>query len=113
MMRTGIANNLHSIDNNQSDGSFGITAAITECLLQSHAGEISLLPALPVSWKDGSVTGLRARGGFEVSMTWENGKLTTCDIKSLLGNPCVVRYGEKTKTFDIREGNSIRITGEL
>lgn len=113
MMRTGIANNLHSIDNNQSDGSFGITAAITECLLQSHAGEISLLPALPVSWENGSVTGLRARGGFEVSMSWENGKLTTCDIKSLLGNPCVVRYGEKTKTYDITEGNSIRINGEL
>jgi len=113
MMRTGIANNLHNIVSNQSDASFGITAAITECLLQSHAEEISLLPALPVSWKNGSVTGLRARGGFEVSMTWENGKLTKCDIKSLLGNPCVVRYGEKTKTYDIKEGSSIKITGEL
>ncbi|MBP1665206.1 MAG: hypothetical protein H6Q23_66 [Bacteroidetes bacterium] len=113
MMRTGIANNLHNIVSNQSDASFGITAAITECLLQSHAEEISLLPALPVSWKNGSVTGLRARGGFEVSMTWENGKLTKCDIKSLLGNPCVVRYGEKTKTYDIKEGSSIKITGEF
>ena len=111
--RGGIGNNFHNTGSNQSDANFGYTAAVAECLLQSHVGEISLLPALPVSWKDGSVTGLRARGGFEVSMTWENGKLTTCDIKSLLGNPCVVRYGGKTKTFDIREGNSIRITGEL
>ncbi len=113
MMRSGIANNLHNITSNQSDASYGITAAITECLLQSHAGEISLLPALPVSWKNGSIKGLKARGGFEVDINWENGKLVTCEIKSILGNPCVVRYGEKTKTYDIEAGDSIQITGEL
>ena len=108
-----LAPNLHNLGNNQSDANFGFTAAVAECLLQSHAGEINLLPALPTSWAKGSVTGLKARGGFEVSMSWEKGKLTTCDIKSILGNPCVVRYGEKTKTYTMQAGNSIRITGEL
>ena len=108
-----LAPNLHNMGNNQSDANFGFTAAVAECLIQSHAGEINLLPALPNSWLNGSVTGLKARGGFEVSMNWENGKLTTCKIKSLFGNPCVVRYGEKTKTYNIKTGDSIRITNSL
>ena len=109
----GIGNNLHNPSSNQSDANFGFTAGVAECLLQSHADEISLLPALPVSWENGSVTGLRARGGFEINISWENGKLKTCDIKSLLGNPFTVRYGEKTKTFKLPIGNSIRINEEL
>ena len=113
MPRFGIGNNLHNPGSNQSDANFGFTAGVAESLLQSHTGEISLLPALPVSWKEGSVTGLRARGGFEVNMSWENGKLTTGEIKSLLGNPCVVRYGENTRTYNIPKGKSIRISGEL
>lgn len=112
-IRPGIGNNLHNISSNQSDANYGFTAGIAECLLQSHAGEISLLPALPSSWQTGSVSGLRARGGFEVNMSWENGKLATCEIKSILGNPCVVRYGETTVTYNVPAGSSIKIKEEI
>ncbi len=111
--RGGIGNNLHNTGSNQSDANFGFTAGIAESLIQSHAGEISLLPALPVTWVNGSVTGLKARGGFEVNMSWKDRKLSACEIKSILGNPCIVRYGEKTKTFDLPSGKSIKITGAL
>jgi alpha-L-fucosidase 2 len=112
-LQIGIGNNLHNTSSNQSDANFGFTAGIAECLLQSHAGEISLLPALPSSWKNGSVSGLRARGGFQVNVNWKNGKLTTCEIKSILGNPCIVRYGGKTKTFNVPAGSSIKIKGGI
>jgi alpha-L-fucosidase 2 len=113
MMRFGIGNNLHNQGNNQSDVNFGFTAAIAECLIQSHAGEISLLPALPPSWQNGSVSGLKARGGFEVSIQWKDGKLLNAEIKSLHGKPCVVRYGDKIKTYDISTGSSVQIKGEI
>ena len=111
--RGGFGNNLHFSGSNQSDINFGITAAIAECLLQSHAGEISILPALLPGWKDGSVSGLRARGGYEVSITWADGKMTSCEIKSELGKPFTVRYAGKTRDFTLAAGKSVRLGPEL
>jgi alpha-L-fucosidase 2 len=109
--RGGLGNNLQNAAALQSDSNFGFTAAVAECLLQSHSGEISLLPALPPGWKDGSVSGLKARNGFELSMEWKEGKLIKAEIKSLLGNPCVVRVNGKTTNYSPAKGETIVIAG--
>jgi len=108
-----LADNLHNPRNNQSDANFGLTAAVAEALVQSHAGEISLLPALPPSWLNGSVRGLRARGGYEVSIEWRDGKLTSAQIANRNGGNCTVRYGGRTVKIPVASGKATRLDGNL
>ncbi len=84
----------------------GVTAGITEMLMQSHSSEISLLPALPKEWKDGGIQGLVARGGYNVSILWNNGILTKAFIDSKFNNKCRIRT--KTKAKILSDGKEIK-----
>ncbi len=95
----------------QIDGNFGGTAGITEMLLQSHAGEVELLPALPSEWQKGQIHGLMARGGFEVNIDWEKGILKQATIRSKLGNPLRLSYkGKVAEVKETEKGKSYTFT---
>ncbi len=96
----------------QIDGNFGGAAGIAEMLLQSHAGEIHLLPALPDAWPSGSVRGLCARGAFEVSIRWRGGRLLAAELRSLAGRPCVVRYRDRTLALKTEAGKTYRLNAQ-
>lgn len=102
--------NLFDRPQTQLDGNWGFTAGVAEMLLQSHSGEIVLLPALPAEkWPDGSVSGLRARGGFEIAMAWKSGLLETATIRSAQGTDLRLRYGGASKAYRLAPGTSIRV----
>ncbi|MFD1955543.1 glycoside hydrolase N-terminal domain-containing protein [Paenibacillus thailandensis] len=92
----------------QIDGNFAATAGINEALLQSHQGCMELLPALPDVWRDGHITGLRARGGFEVSLFWQEGALSKAEIAASLDGPCVLRIASKPRITD-SEGQPVAV----
>ena len=98
----------------QVDGSFGVTAGITEMLLQSHEGYIDLLPALPSEWADGQFAGVCARGGFELDFSWKNKDLTSVSILSKAGMPCSLKTGNKVKVFsDGKEIKTKKHSGQI
>ena len=101
----------------QIEANFGYAAAVNEMLLQSHLPAddshesrpvytINLLPALPAAWADGSVNGLRARGGFELDIQWKDSKLIKADIRNISSpsGQCVVQYGDQTQALEIPRG---------
>ncbi len=98
----------------QIDGNLGGAAGMAEMLLQSHGGEIHLLPALPQAWGDGAVEGLKARGGFEVSMAWSEGALSMLRIHSRFGEPLPVRVaGGNLQTLSLAAGETGWYDGQL
>lgn len=97
----------------QIDGNFGGTAGIAEMLLQSHNGVIRILPALPEAWPEGKVTGLKARGNFEVSTEWHEGKAALISVKSLSGAPLKMAYRESTLSMETETGVTYQFDSNL
>jgi alpha-L-fucosidase 2 len=100
----GAENNIFAIDGNCAGA-----AGIAEMLVQSRAGEIHLLPALPSAWPRGSVTGLCARGGVEVSLWWAAGRLTSASLRSRMGGTYTVRYGATTIPVTLQRGRETKV----
>ena len=106
----------------QIDGNFGGAAGIAGMLLQSRPletksaaekFEIDLLPALPSAWPQGNVAGLRARGGFEIGMTWNSGKLNTVKIHSVGGRKAMVRYDNRTAEINLKSDDTAQLNSAL
>ncbi len=97
----------------QIDGNFGGTAGIAEMLLQSHNGAIHVLPALPDAWPNGSISGLKARGNFEVDIAWENGQLKNLEIRSIDGAHAVIECDWKRQEVDTKKGELLKFDKDL
>ncbi|WP_299668384.1 glycoside hydrolase family 95 protein [uncultured Polaribacter sp.] len=89
----------------QIDGNFGVVSGITEMLLQSHNGEVHVLPALPKAWNSGHIQGILAKKGFEIDIKWEKGQLESLVIHSKLGNVLKFRYNEIQKSLATKKGD--------
>jgi len=97
----------------QIDGNFGGAAGIAEMLLQSHLGEIELLPALPQAIPDGIIKGIRARGGFELHYSWKEGLLQSVKVISTAGSRLSLRYKDKTYVTETKKGDVLHLDGNL
>ena len=97
----------------QIDGNFGAAAGIAEMLIQSQNGYIDLLPALPSGLPDGWVRGIKARGGYELSIQWKNGKLSEVTIKASQAGPCKLHYKDEVKSLDLAAGKTYKLDGAL
>jgi alpha-L-fucosidase 2 len=97
----------------QIDGNFGGAAGIVEMLLQSHLGEIDILPALPEGIPNGHIKGIRARGGFELEYSWSAGKLQSLKVLSKAGSPLSIRYRDKTIASETKKGEIFVFNGNL
>ncbi|MCL5996900.1 MAG: glycoside hydrolase family 95 protein [Chloroflexi bacterium] len=96
----------------QIDGNFGGTAAVLEMLLQSYHAELHFLPALPRAWASGSARGLRARGGYTVSVTWQDGRLTRAEVVPLADRTCTILHGAGQYTIRDATGQPVAATQE-
>jgi alpha-L-fucosidase 2 len=103
----GAESNIFSLDGNTAGA-----AGVAEMLLQSHAGELHLLPALPSAWPQGSITGLSARGGMQVSLSWSAGKLISASIRSDVARSYPVRYGTKVISVTLPAGRTVKVDAQ-
>ncbi|MFC2081002.1 glycoside hydrolase N-terminal domain-containing protein [Bacteroidota bacterium] len=97
----------------QIDGNFGATAGIIEMLIQSHLSTIDILPALPTALPEGRISGVCARGGFELSFSWSEGQLERIEVLSKAGEKCRLRYNQKIVEFETEAGKEYRFDKEL
>lgn len=94
----------------QMDANFGFTAGLAEMLLQSHAGLIHLLPALPAAWSNGWIRGIRARGGYTVDLQWENGALQQAKVKADRDGKAQLKYGDQLREIDLAVGEAVEVS---